>query len=216
MSLNDELKLLYTEVLEALPSDIRSKLIEENKKLFSNFVKEKALKENDHAPNVFFRDKDLKPVYLKDIFEKHHVVLSFSRGTWCPYCNLELQSLNKIKDKIEEKGGRLVAVSPELHEFSAKFLIENNIDFPVLSDLSNKAANEFGLVFELSPQYREIYKQFNIHLNKLNGESSWTLPVPATFIISKNGTIKSTYVNADYTQRMEPDEILAVMDKLNS
>lgn len=216
MSLNSELKLLQTEVLKSLPSDIRNKLNEENKKLLANFVKEKTLQEGDRVPDVFFRDKHLKPVYLKDILEKHHVVLSFSRGTWCPYCNLELQSLNKIKDKIEEKGGRLIGASPELYEFSEKFIVENNINFDLLTDLSNKAADKFGLVFELSAEYREIYKQFNISLNKLNGENNWTLPVPATFIIEKNGIIRSTYVNADYTQRMEPDDILSVMDKLKS
>ena len=183
MSLNKELGLLHEEVLKSLPDDVRSLLVEENKKLFSSFMEEKALKEGARAPDVFFRDKNLEPVYLKDILKEHHVVLSFYRGTWCPYCNLELLSLSRINEKIEEKGARLISVSPEIYKIAEESIKKNGITIPVFTDLANKAADKFGLVFELPPQYREIYKMLNIHLNKLNGDDNWTLPMPATFII---------------------------------
>ena len=215
MSLNDELDLLHKNVLDSLPSEIRQKLINENKKLFNRFLEDKALKVGSQAPNVYFRDENLKPVNLSDLLKEHHLVLSFVRGTWCPYCNLELISLAKINAEIEKRGARLIAVSPELHKFSEEKLKKNKINFPVYTDLANKAADEFGLVFDLPSEYREIYQALNIHLNILNDNSNWALPMPATFIISKDAVITSTYVNADYTHRMEPDDILEKLDLLS-
>lgn len=215
MSLNDKLILLHKEILDSLSSDVRRKLINENKKLFNGFLEEKALKVGSPAPNVYFRDEKLQSVYLTDILKEHHLVLSFFRGTWCPYCNLELISLAKINTEIKKRGARLIAVSPELYKFSEAKLKANKIDFPVYTDLGNKAADEFGLVFELPSEYREIYQALNIHLNVLNDEIKWTLPMPAIFIISKDAVITSTYINADYTQRMEPNEILEKLDLLS-
>lgn len=215
MSLNEKLALLHKETLDSLPSDVRRKLIDENKILFNSFLEEKALKVGSQVPNVHFRDENLQPVYLYDLLKQHNLVLSFFRGTWCPYCNLELISLAKINNEIQKRDTRLIAVSPELYKFSEEKLKANKIDYPVYTDLGNKAADEFGLVFELPYGYREIYQALNIHLNVLNNESKWTLPMPATFIISKDAVITSTYVNADYTQRMEPDDILEKLDLLS-
>lgn len=214
MSLNDELKLLEEKVLSSLDANIQEKMLIENAKFFSNFLDTKVLQDGIPVPDVFFRDKDLKKINLHDILKEGPVVLSFFRGTWCPYCNLELASLATIHDKIKEKGAQLIAVSPELHKFSENIIKRKNIEYPILSDFGNVAATKFGLVFNLPEEYREIYKQLNIHLNKLNGEDSWTLPVPATFIISKDGVVESRYVNADYTQRMEPEDILSQLDLL--
>lgn len=216
MPLNDKLKSLHKDVINSLPSDVSKKLLQENEKLFSNFLYEKILKKGSKIPDVFFRDSVLEAHYLSDILKDQHVVLSFFRGTWCPYCNLELKALSNINNEIKEKGARLIAVSPELYKFSKKSLQENNIDYDVMTDLGNKAAKEFGLAFKLPQEYRDIYAKLNIHLNTLNGEDNWILPVPATFIISKDGTVISTYINADYTKRMEPEDILGALDILNS
>ena len=215
MSLNKDLETLHEEILNSLPADLRKKLILENEKLFSSLLEEKALKAGSNVPDVLFRDESLKAVYLKDLLKNNHVVVSFFRGTWCPYCNLELESLARINDQIEKKGAKLIAVTPELYEFAEERIKKNNFNFQVLTDLGNKAADKFGLVFELPREYREIYKRLSVNLNILNGEDSWVLPMPATFIISKQGIIESTYINADYTKRMEPDDILKKLDSLS-
>lgn len=215
MSLKEDLKTLKENILDSLEPEVRDQLVQENKKLFSSFMREKAIKEGAQVPDVFFRDHNLQPVYLRDLRKNHHVVLSFYRGTWCPYCNLELQALSRINDKIKSKGARLIAVSPELYKFSENYIKKENLNFTVHTDLANKAADKFGLVFELPPKFRKIYKMLNVHLNKLNENDRWTLPVPATFIISKDGIITSTFINADYTKRMEPDDILSELDKLS-
>ena len=215
MGLNSDLSLLSEKVLSSMPEDIRNKLIDEDKKLFSRFLESKALKKGDSFPDVSFLDKNLKQISLKEMLKENHLVISFYRGTWCPYCNLELKALAKIDKEIEAKGARLIAVSPELYKFSEDTVKKNNINYLVLTDLANKAADKFGLVFELPPQYCEIYKILNINLNEINGNSRWILPIPATFIISKEGVIASTYVNVNYMNRMEPDEILKQLDLLN-
>ena len=215
MSINKELKILHEEILNSLPPEVSKQLIIENKILFTSFLEEKALKEGSIVPNVLFRDKNLKSVYLWDLLKEHHIVLSFFRGTWCPYCNLELKALNKIEEEIREKGALLIAVTPELYENSEDIITKNEIKLTVMTDLGNKAAEKFGLVFELPEKYREIYKSLNIYINILNGEDKWTLPMPATFIISKDGIAVSTFINADYTQRMEPDDILEQLNLLN-
>ncbi len=214
MSLNKELKRLHEEILNSLPPEVSKQLIVENKILFSSYLEEKAIKAGAKAPNVSFRDKNLQPVYLADLLKKHHIVLSFFRGTWCPYCNLELKALAQIEDRIKAKGALLISVTPELYKFSEDVVTKNEIKLTLLTDLGNKAAAEFGLVFELPEKYRAIYKSLNIYLNILNGEESWTLPVPATFIIRKDGVIAATHINADYTQRMEPADILEQLDLL--
>ena len=131
MTLKKELSLLKKDVLASLSPNVREILIDENKKLFNSFLEERALKVNSKAPNVFFRDKNLESVHLADLLEKHHIVLSFFRGTWCPYCNLELMSLAKINNEIEKRDAHLIAVSPELYRFSEDTLKKNKINFPV-------------------------------------------------------------------------------------
>jgi len=215
MSLNKELKLLHIKVLNSLPPDVSEKLIIENKIMLSSYLEKKALKEGSVVPDVLFHDKNLKPVYLKDLLENHHIVLSFFRGTWCPYCNLELKALADIEEKVLAQGALLIAVTPELYKYSKDIIDQKGIKYTLLTDLGNKAAEQFGLVFELPENLREIYKSINVYLNTLNGQDKWTLPMPATFIISKQGVAVSTYVNADYTQRMEPDDIIEQLKSLN-
>lgn len=216
MPLNHQLKELYAKAINSMPSEVSKELISENEKLFSEFLYENAVKKGSKVPDVFFRDQDLNIQYLKDLIKDKNIVLSFFRGAWCPYCDLELKALAEIHDQIKAKGARLIAVSPELYQYTKDAIEKHKIDYPVYTDLGNKAADQFGLVFELPPRLRDIYKTLNIHLNVLNGEPSWTLPVPATFIISKQGIIESTYINADYTSRMEPEDILKVLDSLPS
>lgn len=215
MSLNKELKRLYAKIMESLPAEVSKRISLENQKLFSSFLYDKVLKAGDNSPDVSFYDKDLKVVSLTKLLEEHHIVLSFSRGSWCPYCNLELQTLAKFNEQIKKRNAILIAVSPELYQFAEENLKNKKINFPVLTDLGNNSADKFGLVFELPETYREMYQDFNLHLNVLNGDDSWTLPVPATFVISKEGKIMSTYINVDYTQRMEPEDILAQLELLS-
>lgn len=214
MSLNEELKLLHASILDSLPSELRSSLLDENRKLFSNFLEEKAIKPGERVPDVFFITRELKKIKLAELIGDKHLVLSFFRGTWCPYCNLELKALDNISHEIKKRGARLVSSSPELFQNMKHDLDRNGIQSTVVSDLNNNAADKFGLVFDLPWDYQQIYRAMNIHLDLLNNNPEWTLPVPATFVISRDGIIKATHINVDYTLRMEPEAILSELDRL--
>ena len=137
--------------------------------------------------------------------------LSFYRGGWCPYCNIELKALQDRLPEIEALGARLVAISPETPDNALTTQEKNEIGFEVLSDDGNKVASAFGLTFRLPDAVNDLYKGFGIDLETSNGEGSQTLPVPATFVIGKGGKVLKAIVDADYTTRAEPDEVIAAL-----
>jgi len=139
------------------------------------------------------------------------LVISFYRGGWCPYCNLELKALQETLPEIKAQGGQLIAISPELPDESLSTVEKNNLDFEVLSDPGNRVARKFGLVFSLAEATRPVYQRFGIELNKVNGDESWELPIPATYVVGQNGTITLAYVDPDFTKRLEPSEIVKAL-----
>ncbi len=142
------------------------------------------------------------------------MVISFYRGAWCPYCNLELKALDDAIERIRSSGAELVAISPNTQEKSAQFASENPFKFDLLCDVGNEVARRFGLVFELAEELRPIYKQFGIDIPAHNGDERYEIPIPATYIVHTDGSIVHAFVDADYTKRMEPDEIVAILKKM--
>jgi peroxiredoxin len=142
------------------------------------------------------------------------VILKFYRGTWCPYCNIELRAYQLRLPAIRERGASFVAVSPEKPDFAEAFITKEQIEFPVLSDCGNAVARQFGLEFVVDKRLQELMKEFGNDLTEKNGEDSWTLPVPGTFVISRSGRIEYGFAEPDFTLRADPDEVLAVLDKL--
>lgn len=113
--------------------------------------------------------------------------------------------------EIEALGGHLVAVAPELPDKSLSTAAKNALAFEVLSDLGNKVARNFGLVFSLAEELRPIYASFGIDIPAYNGDDTFELPMPATYVIGTDGTIVHAFVNADYTRRLEPAEIVEIL-----
>ncbi|MDQ6960345.1 MAG: peroxiredoxin-like family protein [Mariprofundaceae bacterium] len=149
--------------------------------------------------------------HLADALEQGAVGLSFYRGGWCPYCNLELQALQQALPEIQSLGAQLVAVSPETPDNSLSTAEKHSLAFTVLSDQGNRVAKDFGIVFTLPEALRPVYAQFGIDLPAWNGDDSFELPMPATYVIGRNGIILDGFVNTDYTQRMEPERILDIL-----
>ena len=115
-----------------------------------------------------------------------------------------------------EEGAQLVAISPQLPDESMSTAEKNELSFRVLSDQGNKFVRECGLIFTLSEELRPLYEGFGIDLQASNGDSTFELPVPATFIVDKSGTIRNAFVNADYKQRMEPEKIIKTLKEMNA
>jgi peroxiredoxin len=161
------------------------------------------------APVFQLQDQNAKPVSSADLLAKGHLVICFIRGRWCPFCVGQLEAMNLIVPQIQRAGSSLIAVSPQTVSQSFFMADQHKLRFPLLSDPGNHVARQFGLVYRV-PDYQEaVYRRVFINLPFANGDESWELPVPATYILNRNGSVVFSSVNADYTERPEPAEILS-------
>jgi peroxiredoxin len=172
-----------------------------------------ALKVGDKAPIFTLNDPDLRPVSSATLFADGPVVLSFYRGVWCPYCNIELQALQAALPQLTQLGARLIAISPQSAANSRKSMRENKLHFPILSDVNNQVAESFGLKYLLPDYLIELYKKLKNDLPSFNDDPSWTLPMPARYVIAPDRTIVYAEVNPDYRHRPEPEEMFAAIKK---
>lgn len=169
------------------------------------------------APDFTLPDAHGKPVRLNDLLARGPVVLSFYRGAWCPFCNMELRALQQALPELQAAGATLVAVSPELPDYSLPLIEREGLAFPVLSDLGNTVAKQFGIVFPLEGEIRRISLEvFQVDLPKFNGDSSWDLPVPATFVIAPDQTIRMAFFDPEFRHRVEPQQVLQALDGLRT
>ena len=174
----------------------------------------RALKAGDRAPDFSLNDPDGRPVSSADLLARGPLVLSFYRGVWCPYCNLELQALQEALPQFQALGASLVAISPQLAANSRKSQRQNKLEFPILSDTGNEVAAAFGLRFTLPDYLVELYRSLKNDLPAFNGDPGWTLPMPARYVIGQDGIIAYAEVNPDYTLRPEPEAMLPVLERL--
>ena len=177
---------------------------------------QRARKAGDIAPEFTLSDPDGKPVSARQLLARGPLVVSFYRGVWCPYCNLELQALQDSLSEIAARGASLVAISPQTAPNSRKSQRDNKLSFPILSDTNSEVANAFGIRFALQDYLIEVYKSFKNDLPVINGDPSWVLPMPARYVIGTDGIIAYSEVNPDYTQRPDPSEMLPVLDRLKA
>lgn len=171
----------------------------------------RALKAGDEAPAFALKDPDGRPVSSAELLAKGPLVVSFYRGVWCPYCNMELQALQEALPAFETLGATLVAISPQTAANSRKSVRQNGLGFPILSDTRNDVAAAFGLRFALPDYLVDLYKSLKNDLPAFNGDPSWTLPMPARYVIGQDGTILYAEVNPDYTRRPEPEDMLPAL-----
>lgn len=175
-----------------------------------------ALKVGEKAPNFELPNAEGKLVSLKSLLEKGPLVITFYRGDWCPYCNLQLRALQAKLSEIQELGATLVAISPQVPNGSLTKSEINEMDFIVLSDQNAKVASKYGVAWEV-PEFMAEHMRVdrNLDLEKINNGNGSILPIPATFILSKNGVVAWNYVNVDYRTRSEPNEIIEALKKLS-
>jgi peroxiredoxin len=176
-------------------------------------LEENALKSGDIMPNFTLKNHLQKERKFYDYLAKTPVVLSFYRGGWCPYCNLELNALQASLPLIRSLGSDLVAISPETPDNSLSTKEKNGLLFDILFDKDNLLAKALGLAFELPDSLKEIYESFGIDIPGQNGNNSYLIPMPATYIVDQNARILYHFIDADYTKRAEPAEILKNLKK---
>lgn len=136
------------------------------------------------------------------------VILTFYRGEWCPYCNLELRAYQQILPQIKALGASLIAISPQTPDRSLSTIEKNQLSFDVLSDRGSLVAEAYKIAYQLPDELKRIYMQFSHALPDMNGTNDWQLPIPATFAISPYGKILLAHVDVDYRSRLEPEKVL--------
>jgi peroxiredoxin len=184
--------------------------------LIASAQAQRALKAGDRMPEFTLHDSDGKAVSSRELLASGPLVISFYRGVWCPYCNLELQALQSALPEIAARGASLAAISPQTAANSRKSQRDNKLGFPILSDTKSEVANAFGIRFALSDYLIDLYKSFKNDLPAFNDDPSWVLPMPARYVIGTDGIIAYSEVNPDYTQRPDPSELLPVLDRLKA
>ena len=172
----------------------------------------KALQQGDILPLFELPNIRGEKVALGDL-QSDFSVVSFYRGGWCPFCNMELRALQGILPQLKELNTALIAISPETPDHSLTTSEKNELSFTVLSDLNNEYAKSLGLVFQLPEDLRRVYHSFNLQVDQHNGNLDYELPMPATYIINKQREIIYSFVPEDYTERLDPTEILSVLLK---
>lgn len=183
--------------------EILSKMLEATQSLKNSELEKEAFNIGDKIEDTILLNNLGDKVSIMDVLGKQPAIISFYRGTWCPYCNLELSIYNELlKDKNKIK---MIAISPERPESSINV---ENLNFEVLSDIDNKFAKKLNLTFDITETIENIYDGFGINLEKSQGKKSRILPIPATYIVDSSGVIVYAYIDADYTKRAEPKDVI--------
>jgi len=217
MSLQEKLNAFRADVESGvrIPTAVVEKLHRSTDELVASGQAERAKKIGDKAPPFALEDPDGRTVSLVDLLSKGPVVLSFYRGVWCPYCNLELQALEEARSEIAVRGAQLVAISMQTASNSQKSIRYNKLGFPILIDPRGAVADAYGLRWALPDYLIDTYKTvFKNDLAVINDDLSWTLPMPARYVIARSGDIVYSEINPDYTRRPEPSEMFPVLDRL--
>ncbi len=153
-------------------------------------------------------DHNGKIVSSFDLLSRGRLVLCFIRGRWCPFCVGQMEAMNLVLPHIEESGASLVAISPQTVKQSFFMQDQHKLRFPLLSDAHNNVARQFGLVYRIPAAQEEVYRRAFVNLPFTNGDESWELPIPATYILDRDGTVLHASANEDYTLRPEPKDIV--------
>jgi peroxiredoxin len=172
-------------------------------------IERTALKAGARLPTLSLPNASSNRVDLNTLNSQGPLVIVFYRGGWCPYCNLELRAWQEQLPAMKVAGISLVAISPQTPDNSLSTQDKNTLQFEVLSDSSLEAARAFGVLFDMPPELVDLYRKVGHDLPATNGNGRWSLPVPATFVVSEDGVIVQAHVDADYRNRAEPAEVLA-------
>ncbi|MEM1254723.1 MAG: peroxiredoxin-like family protein [Cyanobacteria bacterium P01_H01_bin.21] len=215
-SLADKLVEFRADFQQKAPQEVQDTMTAATDALDTSGIADQALTVGDMAPDFELPDATGKQVRLSELLNQGPVVINFYRGEWCPYCNLELRAFQALLPEFKQAGANLVAISPELPDHSLSVSEKHSLEFAVLSDVGNRVSRQYGLVFTLDESLRPIYKNFGIDVSASNGDESYELPLPATYVIEPSGRIRYAFAEADYTQRAEPQDVLAVVKELAS
>lgn len=211
MTLQQKLDELTQQFGDKIPDEAKAIMKEVNNALKAELSERKLPKVGDKLPAFSLQNQNGETVTLESLLQDGPLIVSFFRGVWCPYCNIEVKALESYVQEFNNAGANIVVISPQVQKSAKKSVEVNETSFDVLSDLGNAYANELDIAFTLPEALKNLYKGFGISLPDYNGNESWSLPMPARIVVAQDGTIIAIDVNPDYTQRPDPGETLTVL-----
>jgi peroxiredoxin len=159
-------------------------------------------------PPFVLPDEAGRLVSLKSLLEHGPAVVTFNRGHWCPYCRISINALANAQQRIQDQGARMVAIIPERAEYAAEMKTDANVRFPILSDIDNGYAMVLSLAIWVGQEMEEFMRSIGRDLPKYQGNDSWMLPIPATFVVGTDGRVKARFIDPDYRKRMAIEELI--------
>jgi peroxiredoxin len=216
MRLQDELDARRDKCYENTPPHIWRVRQEAIDDLVSTGIAESAIHAGDHAPEFRLRDPDGKVISSYDLLNRGPVLIFFYRGGWCPYCNLDLRAIQAVAQQFRSSGASIVAVSQQSAHESRSTERMNGLSFSSLVDRGGEVARAFGVRWKLPRELRATEIESGLDLAAVNGEPSWTLTMPARYVISREGIIEYADISADYTRRCDPTELFPVLSQIRA
>ncbi len=210
MALDQRLAELNTQTCKELPAQEVAIMQRASATLRKSGITEQCLQAGESAPDFTVPDQHGKSISLADLLKTGPVVINFFRGFWCNYCQAELEAYQAMLGELTQYNCHYLAISPCA---SSEKQEPENHQFIQLTDTNNCIAKQFGIVYEVEQNQKELFGRWGLDLAKLNHADKWELPLPATYIISKNGCVDFKFVHSDYRKRLEPQ---LVLDKLKA
>ena len=214
MSLTKQLSAYKAEWHQRVPADLQAKIESHIEQLRGDAISKTMLKAGDRAPSIVLNNASGERVDVSALLATGPVIVSFYRGGWCPYCNIELKALQDHLPQIKAAGASLVAISPENPDETLSTAEKNALSFAVLSDPMQTVGRAFGLVYDFTDELKGVYQGFKLDLPALNGTpDDWALPVSATYVIDRDGTIVYANTDVDFRYRADPQDVLKALPR---
>ncbi|MCJ1296574.1 hypothetical protein MMC34_008140 [Xylographa carneopallida] len=214
MSLSSEVSVIVDRFSKKAPSFAVEAITAAGSKFQASFNPASTIQVGETLPEFHLSNALGQQVHSVDMLAKGPLLISFYRGEWCPFCNLELRTLQKNLDKFTAKGVTLVAISPELPNQSLSTTEKHELKFPVLSEVGNKLAKQLGIIYAQPDSLRPVFEMLGNDLKKCNGDDSFEVPFPATLLVDRKGVVRNMYVDADYRKLLEPETALEWVEAL--
>ncbi|KAL2831539.1 thioredoxin-like protein [Aspergillus cavernicola] len=204
MSLNAQLSATLSRFKETAPEAIKTPILEARAQFEKTFDASAAIQVGNKLPEFRLTNPVGEDVASADLLSNGPLLITFYRGSWCPFCDLAVASLQKNVEAFKTKGVTLVAITPELPDYSLSMTEKHDLKFPVLTDLGNRYAEQLGLLFRMPDTMKPVFEKFGRDMVAHNGDNSLVVPVTATLLVDAAGVVRNTFVDPDYTKRLEP------------
>jgi len=212
-TLREELEERKALAAQYVPDDVQQVNRHTVEQLAASGMAGRILAVGASAPRFELPDQDGKIVSSQELLSRGRLVICFFRGRWCPFCVAQLEAMNRALSHLEKTGASLIAISPQTVKQSFFMRDQHQLRFPLLSDAGNQVARQFGLVYRVPDLQKQVYSRTFVNLPFLNGDASWELPIPATYILERDGRVFYATADPDYTGRPEPEEVVGLLDQ---